>query len=257
MHAPFRNIRGNTGSQRTWARALQMEVYQGVSAPKRHKVEDKLIGEVPKKLLITDADDEVTRDRKRKQIKAFKNRVRMQQKDTETAEKATGWQSFITGKGSKKKKVSVCPLRASSQCTGLSSPPAPLLRLGAGSCGTQLHSTSLPPRPLYSGGEKEPYSGRTREVATCHAKPIEWCEVSPVGFWRRGVSAGLHPGVFVRVEGTPPLTRFHGAGDAQAPKGVSKESMFKSPDAVDGKVGVTGSGKGTTEFVNRARPDRA
>jgi hypothetical protein len=83
-----------------------VEVYQGVAAPKRHKVEDKALpSEVPKKLLITDADDEVTRDRKRKQIKAFKNRVRMQQKDTETAEKQTGWQAFIQGKGSKKKKV--------------------------------------------------------------------------------------------------------------------------------------------------------
>jgi len=33
--------------------------------------------------------------------------------------------------------------------------------------------------------------------------------------------------------------------------------MFKSPEGVDGKVGVTGSGKGKTEFAGRARPDRA
>jgi hypothetical protein len=44
---------------------------------------------------------------------------------------------------------------------------------------------------------------------------------------------------------------------AQVPKGVNKESMFKSPESVDGKVGVTGSGRGITEFAGRARPDRS
>ena len=35
----------------------------------------------------------------------------------------------------------------------------------------------------------------------------------------------------------------------QAAKGFAKkESMFKSPDTVDGKVGVVGSGGGMTEF---------
>jgi hypothetical protein len=31
------------------------------------------------------------------------------------------------------------------------------------------------------------------------------------------------------------------------------ESMFASPDAVDGKVGVTNSGSGLTEFETRKR----
>lgn len=32
--------------------------------------------------------------------------------------------------------------------------------------------------------------------------------------------------------------------------GMKKESIFKSPDSVSGKVGVTGSGTGMTPFIN-------
>ena len=53
--------------------------------------------------------------------------MRMQQKDTETAEKQTGWQSFIQGKGSKKKKVREGG-RGSEPATGLST----LTRCGGG-----------------------------------------------------------------------------------------------------------------------------
>lgn len=35
--------------------------------------------------------------------------------------------------------------------------------------------------------------------------------------------------------------------------GLRKESIFRSPDTVDGKVGVTGSGKGMTDFSNRKK----
>lgn len=37
--------------------------------------------------------------------------------------------------------------------------------------------------------------------------------------------------------------------------GVKADSMFASPDAVNGKVGVTGSGSGLTEFEQRKRWD--
>ena len=33
----------------------------------------------------------------------------------------------------------------------------------------------------------------------------------------------------------------------------SKSSLFASPDAVDGKVGVTNSGKGMTSFIERKK----
>ncbi|KAG5175889.1 hypothetical protein JKP88DRAFT_259084 [Tribonema minus] len=36
-------------------------------------------------------------------------------------------------------------------------------------------------------------------------------------------------------------------------KGVRKESIFKSPDSLDGKVGVVGSGQGMTDFDNKKR----
>ena len=35
--------------------------------------------------------------------------------------------------------------------------------------------------------------------------------------------------------------------------GRKKESIFKSPEGFDGKVGVTGSGKGITSFQDRKR----
>lgn len=35
--------------------------------------------------------------------------------------------------------------------------------------------------------------------------------------------------------------------------GRKRESIFKSPDDPKGKVGVTGSGKGTTEFHKREK----
>mmetsp|Transcript_24816 Transcript_24816/g.54072 ORF Transcript_24816/g.54072 Transcript_24816/m.54072 type:complete len:264 (-) Transcript_24816:7-798(-) len=130
-------------------RAVEEETYQGVAAPKRHKMEETILSsDLPKKLQITEEDDEATRDRKRKQIKAFKNRVRMQQKDLESNQKQNSWQQFQTGGMKKLKKKS--------------------------------------------------------------------------GF-----------------------------------SGMKKESMFKSPDGVDGKVGVTGSGKGLTKFSDRGRADRA
>ena len=39
-------------------------------------------------------------------------------------------------------------------------------------------------------------------------------------------------------------------------KVVGRDSMFASPDAVDGKVGVTGSGQGTTDFEQRKRQEK-
>lgn len=35
--------------------------------------------------------------------------------------------------------------------------------------------------------------------------------------------------------------------------GTKKESMFKSPESLQGKVGVVGSGKGMTEFTKKSR----
>eukprot|EP00958_Prasinococcus_capsulatus_P019882 scaffold2527_cov337-Prasinococcus_capsulatus_cf.AAC.9 len=35
--------------------------------------------------------------------------------------------------------------------------------------------------------------------------------------------------------------------------GRKKESIFKSPESLDGRVGVTGSGKGVTHFKDRKR----
>lgn len=35
--------------------------------------------------------------------------------------------------------------------------------------------------------------------------------------------------------------------------GITKTSIFTSPDAVDGKIGVINSGRGLTDFVQRKK----
>lgn len=128
-------------------RIEETDLYTGVAAPKRMKVEEKILPkELPKSIVIGEEDDENTKERKRKQIKAYKSRQRMQQKDLEQTERQNNWQGFLAGKGKKKK----------------------------------------------------------------------------VGFFT----------------------------------GRKKDSMFKSPDSIDGRVGVTGSGKGMTDFKDRLRQDR-
>lgn len=83
------------------------EVYKGVPAPKRLKVtgdETEFVKkEMPKKLQILDEDDETTRERKRKQIKAFKGKQRAAEMDAEQNAKKSSWQNFQTKVGGKKK----------------------------------------------------------------------------------------------------------------------------------------------------------
>ena len=59
--------------------------------------------ELPKKLAIDPGDDPATRERKRKQIKAFKGKERMREKDAEQNAKRSDWQSFQAKVGGKKK----------------------------------------------------------------------------------------------------------------------------------------------------------
>ena len=59
--------------------------------------------ELPKKLAIDPGDDAATRERKRKQIKAFKGKERMREKDAEQNAKRSDWQSFQAKVGGKKK----------------------------------------------------------------------------------------------------------------------------------------------------------
>ena len=83
------------------------EVYQGVPAPKRLRVtENSAFSKrtVPDKFKVVDpGDDAATRERKRKQIKAFKGKERMREKDAEQNAKRSDWQSFQAKVGGKKK----------------------------------------------------------------------------------------------------------------------------------------------------------
>ncbi|KAG2454532.1 hypothetical protein HYH02_000379 [Chlamydomonas schloesseri] len=80
------------------------EGYKGVAAPKRKRVEDEpVVNEIPKWLAIKDTDDEKTKARKKKLLKSMKSKIRFQQKDLAQKQKQDNWQSFLKGKGSKKK----------------------------------------------------------------------------------------------------------------------------------------------------------
>jgi survival-of-motor-neuron-related-splicing factor 30 len=81
------------------------EVYVGVPAPKRLKVDERLPGrDAPKKLEVKDDDDERTRERKKKLLKSFKSKQRLAEADAEQTERAASWQAFRTGKGAAKAK---------------------------------------------------------------------------------------------------------------------------------------------------------
>jgi survival-of-motor-neuron-related-splicing factor 30 len=82
------------------------ETYRGVPAPKRLRVAERVSFEkrpVPESLKVRDGDDEATRERKRKQVKAFKGKQRMMEKDAEQTSKKNDWQSFQAKVGGKKK----------------------------------------------------------------------------------------------------------------------------------------------------------
>ncbi|EFJ51259.1 hypothetical protein VOLCADRAFT_103530 [Volvox carteri f. nagariensis] len=80
------------------------EGYRGVAAPKRKRVEEEpVVTEIPKWLAIKETDDEKTKARKKKLLKSFKSKIRFQNMDLAQKQKQDTWQSFLKGKGSKKK----------------------------------------------------------------------------------------------------------------------------------------------------------
>ena len=94
---------------------LREEVYAPVAAPKRGLVagEEELkasnmgLGtkiEVPKHLIVRPEDDERTRIKKKKILKSLKSKHRFAEMDRKQQNKKSDWQSFMKGKGSKKKK---------------------------------------------------------------------------------------------------------------------------------------------------------
>lgn len=47
--------------------------------------------------------------------------------------------------------------------------------------------------------------------------------------------------------------KFRAKGSKRALEGLTKQSMFAAPDKIEGKVGVTNSGKGMTEYIHAKR----
>ena len=100
------DVRDAAGERNGDESARPREVYQGVPAPKRLRVtENSAFSKraVPEKFKVVDGDDEATRERKRKQAKAFKGKQRMLEKDAEQTAKRNDWQSFQAKVGGKKK----------------------------------------------------------------------------------------------------------------------------------------------------------
>ncbi|GBF92995.1 hypothetical protein Rsub_05831 [Raphidocelis subcapitata] len=84
--------------------APQEEVYRGVAAPKRKRVEEQpTVTEIPKWLEIKPEDDERTVVKKKKLLKSYKSKIRFQNMDIQQKEKQGSWQQFLKGKGSKPK----------------------------------------------------------------------------------------------------------------------------------------------------------
>ena len=76
-------------------------------APKRLRVGGDVTEfvkkELPKKLIVLEGDDEATRERKRKQAKAFKGKQRMAEMDAEQNAKKSSWASFQSKVAGKKR----------------------------------------------------------------------------------------------------------------------------------------------------------
>ncbi len=90
-------------SLRPSLRSAADEVYVGVPPPKRLKVDENVPKEIPKKLEIKDTDDERTRERKKKLVKALKSKQRLKEADEQQTERAQSWQAFRAGKAAKHK----------------------------------------------------------------------------------------------------------------------------------------------------------
>ena len=80
-------------------------VYVGVPAPKRLNLGEPLPKEIPKKLEIQPTDDDRTREKKRKLVKALKSKQRLQEVDAAQTERAQSWQAFRSGKQAKTHKA--------------------------------------------------------------------------------------------------------------------------------------------------------
>ncbi len=108
-----RGSRAARGSARQATSARQLtrhpplpQVYVGVPAPKRLKVDERVVGrEAPRKLEIQEGDDERTRERKKKLLKAFKSKQRLAEAEAEQSARAASWQNFRQGKAATKHKA--------------------------------------------------------------------------------------------------------------------------------------------------------
>ena len=76
----------------------------GVAAPKRRRIDDAAeVLEMPKWLQVSTEDDEKTRQKKRKLVKAYKSKARFAKLDLQQKQKADAWKRFLTGKPKKSK----------------------------------------------------------------------------------------------------------------------------------------------------------
>ena len=84
---------------------LGEERYAPVAAPKLRKATTPSTGsDLPKSLVIRPTDDERTKVKKKKIMKSLKKKDRFVEMDRKQDVKKQGWQSFLQGKGSKKRK---------------------------------------------------------------------------------------------------------------------------------------------------------
>ena len=91
-------------SLRPSLRSAAAEVYVGVPAPKRLKLDETTVPkQLPKKLEIQDTDDEATRERKKRLNKVLKSKQRLLEKEVVQEQRAQSWQAFRAGKAGKQR----------------------------------------------------------------------------------------------------------------------------------------------------------
>jgi len=102
-------------------RAAPEGEYRPVAAPQRHtvatdrsEIEERLAGAIPEKYKIAPEDDEATREKKRKAVKAIKSKQRFAAMDKEAMEKASSWKKFQASKGGKRPRGSMMGVKKES-----------------------------------------------------------------------------------------------------------------------------------------------
>lgn len=119
-----------------------------MEAPKRTRpFEDPehVPNDIPKKMRISETDDEKTKERKRKQIKRFKRKMKVTEKERDAEERRQQWQNFKRTKLAKSKPGFFTGKQKTSMFSLPDNPEAKVGVMGSGRGVTPTASAHRPP----------------------------------------------------------------------------------------------------------------